>query len=349
MFVDEAQIDVLAGRGGDGIASFRKEKYVARGGPNGGDGGKGGDVIVEATHNANTLHDYRHQQRIKAQSGQPGGKNNMTGKNGEDAVIPVPVGTVIHDMDTEELLADLTESGQRFVVARGGDGGKGNTRFKSSTNRAPRKCTQGFPGEERTLKLELKLIADIGLIGYPSVGKSTIIAAISSARPKVGAYPFTTLVPNLGVVSWKDMQSFVVADIPGLIEGAHEGQGLGTQFLRHVERTNLLVHILDVTPSMEGQEEERDPIRDYEVICGELEKFNPDLVKSPQLVVLNKIDLPFVREELERVRAHFEDELGLPFMTISAATGENLDEFKDLLGEAVSTGEFGADTPHWEQ
>lgn len=349
MFVDEAQVEVIAGRGGDGMVSFRREKYVARGGPNGGDGGKGGDVIVVGTHNASTLHDFRHKQRIKAESGRPGGSNNMTGRNGEDAIIEVPVGTLIYDVETGELLADITESDQRVVVAKGGDGGMGNFRFKSSTNRAPRRATPGHPAEERTLKMELKLIADVGLVGFPSVGKSTIIAAISSARPKVGAYPFTTLVPNLGVVQWKNMQSFVVADIPGLIEGAHEGQGLGIQFLKHVERTRLLVHVLEVTPSMEGQEDEREPIKDYEVILEELEKFNPELLDRPQLVVLNKVDLPFVQEELERVRAHFEDELGLTFLPISAATGENLDEFKNLLGEAVATGDFGEDVPYWEQ
>ncbi len=348
MFADEATIEVAAGKGGDGMVAFRREKYEARGGPNGGDGGDGGDVIVEATHNASTLHDYRHQKRVVAENGEPGGPKGKTGKAGEDKTIKVPVGTVITDADTGEELADLTEPGERIVVAEGGEGGLGNARFKSSTNRAPRRSTPGKPGDERTLELELKLIADVGLVGYPSVGKSTIISAISSAKPKTGAYHFTTITPNLGVVQWKDIEAFVVADIPGLIEGAHEGQGLGIQFLRHVERTELLVHVLEVTPTVEGQDVARDPIRDFEVLCDELEKFNPELLERPQLVVLNKIDLPYAREALDEIRAHFEDEKGLPFLAISAATGENLDEFKDLLGQGVSRGDFGAIPPHWE-
>lgn len=347
MFADEATIEVVAGDGGDGMSTFRREKYVAHGGPSGGDGGRGGDIIVEATHNANTLYDYRHQKRIVAESGAPGGSKQKTGKDGEDKIIKVPVGTIIHDADSEECLADLTESGQRVVIAEGGDGGLGNARFKTSTNRAPTRCTPGKPGQERTLKLELKLIADVGLVGFPSVGKSTIIAAISSAQPKTGAYHFTTLTPNLGVVKWKDIEPFVVADIPGLIEGAHQGQGLGTQFLRHVERTNLLVHVLEVTPGSGDVDDGRDPIDDYEVICGELEKYDTDLLERPQLIVLNKIDLPFVQDELERIRAHFEDDLGLPFMAISAVTSENLDDFKDRLATAISQGDFGANEPSW--
>lgn len=350
MFVDEAQIEVHAGRGGDGMSSFRREKYVPRGGPNGGDGGKGGDVFIQATHNASTLSDYRHQRLIKARPGQMGGSNNKTGADGEDAIIPVPVGTLIYDADTEELLADLTEDGQTIIVAEGGRGGLGNTRFKSATNRAPRKSTPGKPGQERTLRLELKLIADIGLIGYPSVGKSTIIAAISSARPKIADYPFTTLVPNLGVVNWKNMEPFVVADIPGLVEGAHEGHGLGHQFLRHVERTNLLVHVIEVTPDFEGvQSDGRDPIQDFHIICDELKKFNPELGERPQLVVLNKMDLPYVRDAIPTLRTFFEEELNLPFLAISAFTGENLDEFKELIAQAVLKGRFGDDIPHWER
>lgn len=347
MFVDEATVEVVAGRGGDGMVAFRREKYEPRGGPNGGDGGCGGDVVVEATHNASTLHEYRHQKRIKAEAGKPGGPKKMTGKNGDDAFIFVPVGTVVRDAESGELLADLTESGQQVIVARGGDGGMGNARFKSSTNRAPRKSTPGQPGEELTLELELKLIADVGLVGYPSVGKSTLIASISSAKPKVGAYHFTTITPNLGVVKWKNAEPFVVADIPGLIEGAHRGQGLGIQFLRHVERTNLLVHVLEVLPTLDDQDDPRDPIDDFDVIRGELEKFNPQLLDNPQLVVLNKIDLPHVRQELERIQHYFEEEKKLPFLAVSAATGENLDEFKDLLSQAVDRGDFGAIPAHW--
>lgn len=350
MFVDEAQIEVHAGRGGDGMSSFRREKYVARGGPNGGDGGKGGDIVVLATHNASTLSDFRHQRLIKARPGQMGGSSNKTGADGEDALIPVPIGTLIYDAHTKELIADLTQDGQRVVVAKGGRGGLGNTRFKSATNQAPRKATPGRPGEERTLVLELKLIADIGLIGYPSVGKSTIIAAISSARPKIADYPFTTLVPNLGVVNWKNMEPFVVADIPGLIEGAHEGHGLGHQFLRHIERTNLLVHVIEITPELEGVEDDgRDPIRDFHVICDELERFNPELRERPQLVVLNKLDLPYTRDAVDELRAFFEDELQLPFLAISATTGENIEEFKARIAQAVLKGRFGDDIPIWER
>ena len=346
-FVDEAKIRVAAGRGGDGMSSFRREKYVPRGGPNGGDGGRGGDVIVEATHNANTLSDYRHEQRVVADNGIAGGSKKKTGANGDDKVLEVPVGTVVYDDDSDEIIADMTEPGERVVVAEGGAGGRGNASFKSSTNRAPTKATQGKPGDERRLRLELKLIADIGLVGYPSVGKSTIISKISSAKPKTGAYHFTTITPNLGVVNWKDFSSFVVADIPGLIEGAHRGEGLGTQFLRHVERTNLLVHVLEVTPTLEGQDDGRDPIDDFHALRGELEAFDPDLLDNPQLVVLNKIDLPFVREKIETLREHFEQEENLPFVPISAATGDNLDELKDVLGNAIATGDFGEKTPHW--
>lgn len=348
-FADEATVQVVAGRGGDGITSFRREKYVAYGGPDGGDGGDGGDVVIEATHNANTLAEFRHQKRVTADSGRPGGPKKMTGTNGDDQVLKVPVGTVIYDDATGEQLADLTESGQQIVVAEGGEGGKGNARFKSSTRRAPKKSTPGQPGEERLLRLELKLIADVGLVGYPSVGKSTIISTISSAKPKTGAYHFTTITPNLGVVEWKDGASFVVADIPGLIEGAHRGEGLGTQFLRHVERTELLVHVLEVTPKLEGQDDGRDPVDDFHTICEELQRYNEELLDRPQLVVVNKIDLPYARDEVDRLREHFEQQENLPFLAISAATGENIDHFKDHLAEAVATGGFDEPAEHWER
>ncbi|MFU8806520.1 MAG: GTPase ObgE [Bradymonadaceae bacterium] len=343
MFVDEAEIRVSAGRGGHGMVAFRREKYVPRGGPAGGDGGNGGNVKFVATNNINTLSDFRHVRHLKAEDGRPGGPKNMTGRNGEDAVVELPVGTMIHDAETGELIADLTAEDQEVVVATGGRGGLGNQHFATSSNQAPRKATEGKPGESLRLKLELKLIADVGLVGFPSVGKSTIIATISSARPKIADYPFTTLVPNLGVVQWKNMQEFVVADIPGLIEGAHEGHGLGIQFLKHIERTNLIVHVLEVVPSIEEQPNDREPIRDFEVIRDELAKYNPALLEQPQLVVLNKVDLPFVRAEVERLQAHFQDDLGMPFLAISAATGENIDEFKDMLGKAVAAGRFGTD------
>lgn len=348
-FADEATLRAIAGRGGHGKTSFRREKYVERGGPDGGNGGDGGDVVVEATHNANTLDRYRHEKNVEAEDGEDGGPKNMTGARGEDRVIQVPVGTVVFDDDTGEQLADLEESGDRTVVAEGGEGGLGNTTFKASTNRAPTKSTPGEPGQKRTIRLELKLVADIGLVGFPSVGKSTIISAVSAAQPRTGAYHFTTTTPNLGVVQWKDFESFVVADIPGLIEGAHRGEGLGIQFLRHVERTNLLVHVIEVTPTLEDQDDGRDPIEDFETICEELRRHDEALADRPQLVVLNKIDLPFVRERVEELREHFQDERGLPFLAISAATGENIDEFKDYLGHAVSADEFSIEPEDWER
>ncbi len=348
MFVDEATVEVKAGKGGDGVVAFRREKYVPRGGPAGGDGGRGGDVVFRATNNCNTLADFRHVRYIKAKNGLHGGPKNMTGKDGESAIHDVPVGTIIKDVDTGEVLGDLVKEGQEVVVATGGDGGFGNSRYATATNRTPKKCTPGWPGEEKKIHLELKLIADIALVGYPSVGKSTLIAALSNARPKIAAYPFTTLVPNLGVVRWKMTKEFVIADIPGLIEGAHEGHGLGIQFLKHIERTNLIVHIVEVTQQLEGHEDERDPIEDFHRICKELENFNPELAERPQLVVLNKCDLPFVREKEEALRAYFEDELGYPFLAISAAGHINLDALTDAMGRAVEEGQFVEDKEAWE-
>ena len=336
MFVDEAEIEVQAGHGGAGAVAFRREKYVPRGGPAGGDGGRGGDVVLVCTTNAHTLSDFRMMRRIRAESGQPGGSKQKTGRDGEDAVVRVPEGTLVTDVETGERVADMTEEGQRVVVARGGDGGQGNMRFKTSTNRAPRRATPGYPGGARRLRLELKLVADVGLVGFPSVGKSTLIAAISNAQPKIAAYPFTTLVPNLGVVRWKGEREFVVADIPGLIEGAHEGQGLGHQFLRHVERCRLLVHVLEVTPQVEGAPGDgREPVRDFEAIRRELERYEPQLLERPQMVALNKVDLPFVAAEEARLRAHIEEDLGLPFFAVSAATGEGLEALVDRMGEAA--------------
>ncbi len=351
MFVDEANIEIASGRGGDGMVAFRREKFVPRGGPSGGDGGRGGDVIFIATHNIHTLSEFRFKREIKAENGEKGGTKNKSGRNGEDAILYIPVGTIIVDRDTNEVVADFSEAGQQLVIARGGHGGLGNQNFATPTNRAPQRATPGKPCQEFRVHLELKLIADIGLIGFPSVGKSTLIAAISSARPKIADYPFTTLVPNLGVVQYKNYQEFVVADIPGLIEGAHEGLGLGVQFLKHVERTNMLVHLLEVTPWMEGEENPRNPIDDFEIIQRELGRYNEDLLSQPQLVVLNKVDLPYVREQLETLRAHFEDKLGMQFLGISAATGENIDVLKDLMGRAATEGQFGTDNKleAWER
>ena len=285
-FVDEASIKVFAGKGGNGCLSFRREKYVAKGGPDGGDGGDGGSVILEADSALNTLVDFRYQRSFRAQSGEAGRGRNCTGKSGEDLVLKVPVGTTVLDEDTGETLGDLQEEGQRLVVARGGFHGLGNTRFKSSTNRAPRQTTPGTDGEMRELKLELKVLADVGLLGLPNAGKSTFIRAVSSARPKVADYPFTTLVPNLGVVKVEAHRSFVVADIPGLIEGASEGAGLGIRFLKHLTRNRILLHIVDMAP-LDGSE----PVEAAVALVRELEHFSPTLAERDRWLVLNKIDL----------------------------------------------------------
>jgi len=285
-FTDEAIIKVEAGRGGDGCLSFRREKYIPFGGPNGGDGGDGGSVFLIGDKNLNTLIDFRYKHQFKAQKGYSGEGSECTGKSGEDFYIKIPLGTLVYDQDTEELLGDVTEHQQKLKVAQGGFHGLGNTRFKTSTNRAPRKTTKGTEGEKRTLKLELKVLADVGLLGLPNAGKSTFIRAVSAAKPKVADYPFTTLHPNLGVVRVEVDQSFVIADIPGVIEGAAEGAGLGIQFLKHVMRTKLLLHLVDVKP-LDGS----DPVQAANKIAQELEKFSPDLAAKPRWLVLNKIDL----------------------------------------------------------
>ena len=294
-FVDEADIRVEAGKGGNGCVSFRREKYIPFGGPDGGDGGDGGSVYLVADESLNTLIDLRYQRDYRAESGQQGMGRNRTGKGGEDLDIPLPVGTIVYDKDTGETLADLTEIGQRVKIAQGGFHGLGNTRFKSSTNRAPRQSTNGTPGEVRNLHLELKVLADVGLLGLPNAGKSTLIRAVSSARPKVADYPFTTLYPNLGVVSIESHRSFVIADIPGLIEGAAEGAGLGIQFLKHVSRTLLLLHLVDVAP-YDGS----DPVESVRIIEGELGKFSDELLGRERWLVLNKVDL-LPEEEREAV------------------------------------------------
>lgn len=285
-FVDEATIDVKAGDGGNGAVSFRREKYIPLGGPDGGDGGDGGSVWMVADSGLNTLADFRYERRFKAQRGENGRGRNCTGKAGEDCIIKVPVGTLVYEEDTGELMGDLVEDGQRLLVARGGFHGLGNLRYKSSTNRAPRESKPGTPGEQRALRLELKLLADIGLLGKPNAGKSTLIRSISSAKPKVADYPFTTLYPNLGVVRVEAHRSFVVADIPGLIEGAAEGAGLGVQFLKHLSRTGLLLHLVDVAP-LDGS----DPVEDVKTIAHELEKFSAELGERERWLVLNKIDM----------------------------------------------------------
>jgi GTP-binding protein len=298
-FVDEATIAVHAGKGGDGVVSFRREKYVPMGGPDGGDGGDGGSVWLVADRGINTLADFRYQRRYRAGSGTPGAGRNRTGAGGEDLVVAVPAGTVVSDVDTGETIGDLVEDGARLLVARGGVGGKGNTRFKSSTNRAPRRSTPGTPGESRHLKLELKLLADVGLLGFPNAGKSTLIRAVSAARPKVADYPFTTLHPNLGVVSVGAHRSFVMADIPGLIEGAAEGAGLGIRFLKHLQRTRLLLHIVDLAPL----DPSTDVAADAATIVSELERFSPELAARPRWLVFNKLDLLDEETASQRVEA----------------------------------------------
>ena len=318
-FVDEAIIKVQAGDGGNGCISFRREKFIPFGGPDGGDGGGGGSVWLVADEGLNTLIDFRHQRMFKAQRGQNGMGSQMYGKGGEDTFIRVPVGTVVTNVDTDETIGDLTQHGQRLLVAQGGKGGLGNIHFKSSVNRAPRKSTPGTPGEVRELKLELRLLADVGLLGFPNAGKSTFIRAVSAATPRVADYPFTTLHPNLGVVSLGTDQSFVIADIPGLIEGASEGAGLGIQFLRHVARTSLLLHIVDIAP-IDGADV-ADQVRAIEQ---ELQKFNPELLERPRWLVLNKADM-LPEDERQAVAQAIIDKLGWtqPWFLVSAIAREN--------------------------
>ncbi|WP_312374642.1 Obg family GTPase CgtA [Pseudomonas oryzihabitans] len=321
-FVDEVSIHVKAGDGGNGMMSFRREKFIEKGGPNGGDGGDGGSIWLEADINLNTLVDYRYTRRFTAQNGEKGGSTECTGAKGEDLVLPVPVGTTVIDAATQEIIGDLTQPGQRIRVVQGGWHGLGNTRFKSSTNRAPRQTTPGKPGEERDLKLELKVLADIGLLGLPNAGKSTFIRAVSAAKPKVADYPFTTLVPNLGVVSVGRFKSFVVADIPGLIEGASEGAGLGIRFLKHLARTRLLLHLVDMAPL-----DESDPAEAAETIIDELTKFSPALGERDRWLVLNKADQLLDDEREERLKAVVErlDWQG-PVFVISALEREGTEQ-----------------------
>jgi GTP-binding protein len=321
-FVDEATVRAQAGNGGHGCLSFRREKFVAQGGPDGGDGGHGGDVYLVADPSINTLVDFRVLRIFKAGSGQSGAGRNKTGKSGQDLDVTVPCGTVIHDVDTGELIGDLTTTGQRLKVADGGHRGLGNTRFKSSVNRAPRKITQGTPGEARHLKLELKLLADVGLVGMPNAGKSTLIRSMSAARPKVADYPFTTLHPNLGVVSVGPFRSFVMADVPGLIAGAADGAGLGIQFLKHLQRTRLLLHLVDIAPI----DANIDPADEVIAIQGELDKFSGDLADKPRWLVINKTDL-LKEDELVQRRAALVKKLDWqgPVLEVSAISGAGIE------------------------
>ncbi|MDM8357846.1 Obg family GTPase CgtA [Pandoraea communis] len=322
-FIDAARIEVIAGNGGNGSASMRREKFVPFGGPDGGDGGRGGSVYAVADRNINTLIDYRYSKKHLAKNGESGRGADCYGKGGEDIFLRMPVGTIISDMETGETIADLTEHGQEVVLAQGGAGGLGNLHFKSSTNRAPRQKTDGKPGERRMLQLELKVLADVGLLGMPNAGKSTFIASVSNARPKIADYPFTTLHPNLGVVRTAPGKSFVIADIPGLIEGAAEGAGLGHQFLRHLQRTGLLLHIVDIAPFDEGV----DPVVDAQAIVLELQKYDEELFQKPRWLVLNKVDMVPEAERAERV-ADFKKRFGWsgPTFEISALTGEGCEK-----------------------
>ena len=323
MFVDEVDIHVVAGSGGNGCLSFRREKFVPRGGPDGGDGGSGGSVYIVATPTRNTLVDFRFHPEFKAASGRHGQGSNKTGFSADDLEIPVPIGTQVFvkeaEGDASQLLADLAEEGARVEVAKGGRGGRGNARFVSSTNRAPRRTEPGVGGEERFLRLQLKLLADVGLVGFPNAGKSTLISRISAARPKIADYPFTTLAPNLGVVSMSDDRSFVAADVPGLIKGAHEGHGLGHQFLRHIERTKVLIHLVDVSGASG-----RDPVEDFETILDELRQFSPKVAAKPQLVAANKIDAAQDAAAIKALERRVKKERR-PFFRISGVTGEGVD------------------------
>jgi GTP-binding protein len=332
MFIDEATIRVKAGNGGNGCLAFRREKFVPRGGPSGGDGGNGGDVIMESSERHNTLVHFRFNPEYKAQRGRHGEGSNRTGAEGEDVLLKVPVGTIVYDADTGDKVYDFSKPDERVVIARGGRGGRGNARFATSTHQAPREHEEGRPGEDRTFRLELKLLADVGLVGYPNVGKSTLISRISAARPKIADYPFTTLEPNLGVVlvgKGPSERSFVVADIPGLIEGAHTGAGLGTQFLRHIERTRLLVHLVDVSDGS-GRP---DPIQDVEVIKGELENFGAGLENKPTIMVASKIDVAN-KEKLAKLKKYCKKEK-LDLFAISAVTGEGIEKLKFAMADKV--------------
>ena len=327
-FVDEAKVKVSAGNGGRGSTSFRREKFVPLGGPDGGDGGLGGSVYLRATPGINTLVDFRIERTFRAEHGDSGGSNDCTGRGGKDLYIPVPIGTTVRDAETGEIFGDMIREGETLLVARGGKGGWGNQRFKSSTNRAPRQFGPGLPGEKRALELELKLIADVGLLGLPNAGKSTLIRAVSAARPKVADYPFTTLIPNLGVVDVGQSRSFVMADIPGVIEGAAEGAGLGLRFLKHLQRTRVLLHLVDISPL----DPEADPVRDARLIVAELKKFSKELASKPRWLVLNKRDLVPDAEAEKRARAIIR---GLrfrgPHFLISGATGRGTKELTEAV------------------
>jgi GTPase len=329
MFIDEVRILVKAGDGGNGCLAFRREKFVPRGGPSGGDGGWGGDVTLVCSEHANTLLQFRFNPEHKAERGRHGEGSQRTGAEGKSTDVAVPVGTVVYDEETGEKLHDFTQPGERFTVARGGKGGRGNQHFATPTHQAPTEHEPGRPGEEKRLRLELKLLADVGLVGFPNAGKSTLISRISAAKPKIADYPFTTLEPNLGVVQMEGFRSYVVADIPGIIEGAHEGHGLGIQFLRHIERTRLLAHLVDVSEASG-----RDPVSDFEIIMRELASFSEQLVAKPMIVLATKMDAAQDPERVDALRQLARDR-GLAFFEISSATGQGIENLKHAMAERV--------------
>ncbi len=330
-FVDEATIEVRAGRGGHGCVSFRREKYIPKGGPDGGDGGDGGSVWLEADPGLNTLVDFRHARLFQARNGQPGAGRQRTGKSADDVIIPVPLGTIVRNVETDELIGDVTAPGQRLLVARGGTGGRGNIHFKSSVNRTPRQFGEGTPGDQRALHLELKVLADVGLLGFPNAGKSTLISSVSKARPKVADYPFTTLHPNLGVVRLEQNSSFVIADIPGLIEGAADGAGLGHLFLKHLQRTGLLLHLVEVQPA-DGS----DPVEQVRALEGELQRYSEKLADKPRWLVITKID-QLAGNEREQTAAEIVERLDwqAPWFAISAVSSEGLKPLISAVAEAL--------------
>ncbi len=354
MFVDQVKIYVKAGDGGDGCVSFRREKFVPRGGPDGGDGGNGGDVVLEASHQLSTLIDLRYQQHYKVKQGGHGSGHTSSGKKSPDQVIPVPVGTVVRSFDTGDLIGDLVQSGQRLIVAKGGRGGRGNTHFKTSTRQAPMESEPGTAGEEFWLTLELKLLADVGLVGFPNAGKSSLMAAITRAHPKVADYPFTTLSPNLGVATWQGSKGqayhFTVADVPGLIEGAHEGKGLGDRFLKHLERTAILLHLVDVSEIILG-----DPVHDFEVIREEICQYHPKMQEKPFFVTATKLDIAGDRKKADRLQQYCSDK-DIPYFEVSSATGQGvktlirklgifIDEHRGLLNPPLAHQPKAASTP----
>lgn len=327
MFVDQATITIKAGNGGNGCISFHREKYVPKGGPDGGNGGNGGNVIIRASKQLTTLMDYRYKRHYQAMNGENGKGGNKTGKSAPDTILLVPVGTLVKDAATKKILADLVNDADEIIAARGGKGGRGNAEFATSTNQAPRRAEPGKPGEELIIELELKLLADVGLVGFPNAGKSTLISRITAAKPKIADYPFTTLVPNLGIVHYGDYQSFVVADMPGLIEGAHRGKGLGTQFLRHIERTRVLVFLIECT--------NKDIKEKYKTLLNELKLFNKTMVKKPQIIAITKMDL--ADETMRKSIKKFSFRQGIPLIPISAVTGEGIKDLVDEMWKKLSS------------